>query len=32
MDLPYPPRDPNDELRRLVMDPNNTPVALSHMM
>lgn len=29
-ELPYPPRDPADERRRIVMDPNNTPVALSH--
>ncbi len=30
MDLPYPPRDPADEQRRIVMDPNNTPIAISH--
>lgn len=29
-DLPYPPRDPSDEQRRIMMDPNNTPVAISH--
>jgi hypothetical protein len=29
MDLPYPPRDPADEDRRVVSDPNNTPVAIS---
>ena len=29
-ELPYPPRDPVDEKRRIVMDPNNTPIALSH--
>ena len=30
MDLPYPPRDPNDEMRRVMSDPNNTPVAIAH--
>ena len=29
-ELPYPPRDPQDEKRRIVMDPNNTPIAISH--
>ena len=30
MDLPYPPRDAKDDLRRVMADPNNTPVAISH--
>jgi hypothetical protein len=29
-DQPYPPRDPEDERKRIVMDPNNTPVAIAH--
>lgn len=29
-DEPYPPRNPEDERRRIVMDPNNTPIAIRY--
>eukprot|EP00052_Salpingoeca_macrocollata_P015005 m.118787 g.118787 ORF g.118787 m.118787 type:complete len:257 (-) comp19522_c0_seq2:913-1683(-) len=32
LELPYPPRDPKDENRRVVSDPNNTPSAINHFI
>jgi ubiquinone/menaquinone biosynthesis C-methylase UbiE len=30
MNYPYPPRDPQDEKKRLIQDPNNSPMAINH--